>query len=41
MVRGEISGPRKDAEALGVTLANQLLDDGAREILTKLYADQE
>ena len=41
MVRGEISGSRKDAEALGVTLANQLLDDGAREILTKLYADQE
>ena len=41
MVRGEISGSRKDAEALGITLANQLLDDGAREILTKLYADQE
>ncbi|MCC4789900.1 hydroxymethylbilane synthase [Vibrio splendidus] len=41
MVRGEISGLRKDAEALGVILANQLLDDGAREILTKLYADQE
>ena len=41
MVRGEIKGPRKDAEALGVKLANQLLDDGAREILTKLYADQD
>lgn len=41
MVRGEISGSRKDAEALGTTLANQLLDEGAREILTKLYADQE
>ncbi|WP_419796136.1 hypothetical protein [Vibrio artabrorum] len=41
MVRGEISGSRQDAEALGVALANQLLDDGAREILTKLYADQE
>ncbi len=42
MVRGEISGSRKDAEALGVTLANQLLDGGAEEILTKpLTADQE
>lgn len=40
IIRGEISGFRKDAEALGVTLANKLLDDGAREILSKLYAEQ-
>ncbi|NLS13658.1 hydroxymethylbilane synthase [Vibrio sp. SM6] len=41
IVRGEIRGHRKDAEALGVTLANQLLDDGARDILTRLYADEQ
>jgi len=35
------AGARADAESLGVTLANQLLDNGAREILTKLYADHE
>ncbi|NOH96469.1 hydroxymethylbilane synthase [Vibrio sp. 99-70-13A1] len=41
IVRGEIRGSRKDAESLGVTLANQLLNDGAKEILTKLYADHD
>lgn len=41
IVRGEISGPRSEAEQLGVTLANQLLDNGAKTILTKLYAEQE
>ncbi|MCV5663153.1 hydroxymethylbilane synthase, partial [Escherichia coli] len=41
IVRGEIRGHRKDCEALGVQLANELLDNGAREILTKLYADHE
>lgn len=41
IVRGEIRGPRQDAERLGVELANQLLDDGARDILTKLYAEHE
>ncbi|NMS31406.1 hydroxymethylbilane synthase, partial [Vibrio parahaemolyticus] len=41
IVRGEIRGHRKDGEALGVQLANELLDNGAREILTKLYADHE
>jgi hydroxymethylbilane synthase len=40
IVRGEISGPRQQGEALGVTLANQLLDCGARDILSRLY-DQE
>ncbi|PUZ97731.1 hydroxymethylbilane synthase [Vibrio vulnificus] len=41
IVRGEIRGPRAQAEQLGVLLANQLLDEGAREILTKLYQDHE
>ncbi|WED26621.1 hydroxymethylbilane synthase [Vibrio sp. DW001] len=41
MVRGEIRGNRKDGETLGVELANQLLADGAKEILEKLYSDHE
>lgn len=41
IVRGEIRGPRQDAERLGVELANQLLNQGARDILTKLYAEHE
>ena len=41
IVRGEIRGSRKEAVTLGVTLANQLLDRGARDILTKLYAEQD
>ncbi len=41
IIRGEIRGPRQDAERLGVELANQLLDSGAKEILTKLYAEQD
>lgn len=41
IIRGEISGHRKDAEELGVRLANQLLNDGAKEILEKLYADHD
>ncbi|ENB2052360.1 hydroxymethylbilane synthase [Vibrio fluvialis] len=41
IVRGEIRGPRQDAERLGVELANQLLANGARDILTKLYAEHE
>ncbi|WP_428773584.1 hydroxymethylbilane synthase [Vibrio sp.] len=41
IVRGEIRGHRQDAEALGVQLAEQLLADGAKEILTKLYQEHE
>ncbi|EKO3967343.1 hydroxymethylbilane synthase [Vibrio fluvialis] len=41
IVRGEIRGPRQDAERLGVELANQMLANGARDILTKLYAEHE
>lgn len=39
MVRGEITGPVSDAEALGTQLAEQLLNDGAKDILDRLYAD--
>ncbi len=41
IVRGEIRGNREDAEALGITLANQLLESGAKEILEKLYHEYE
>ncbi|WP_423839988.1 hydroxymethylbilane synthase [Vibrio mytili] len=40
IVRGEIRGAREDGEALGVKLANELLNKGARNILTKLYAEE-
>ncbi|MBD1570973.1 hydroxymethylbilane synthase [Aliivibrio sp. S10_S31] len=39
MIRGEVSGPVSDAEALGTQLADQLLNDGAKEILERLYAE--
>jgi len=39
IVRGEISGPVTDAEALGTQLAEQLLDEGAKDILDKLYGN--
>jgi len=41
IIRGEIYGSRHDGEALGVKLANQLLADGAKEILDKLYSEHE
>jgi len=41
IIRGEIRGHRQDAERLGIELANELLDNGAKEILTKLYAEQD
>ncbi|MDE1211144.1 hydroxymethylbilane synthase [Vibrio aestuarianus] len=41
IVRGEIRGHRSDAEKLGISLAEQLLNEGAREILTKLYCEHE
>lgn len=37
IIRGEIKGDRKNAQQLGVTLAQQLLADGAGEILAALY----
>ena len=39
IVRGEIRGPIADAERLGITLAEELLDHGAKRILQDLYAD--
>ncbi|PMH45457.1 hydroxymethylbilane synthase [Vibrio sp. 10N.286.49.B3] len=41
IIRGEIRGHRQDAEQLGVQLGQQLLNDGAREILTKLYSEHD
>ncbi|SJN56269.1 Porphobilinogen deaminase [Vibrio ruber DSM 16370] len=41
IIRGEIKGHRKDAQQLGETLAHQLLQQGAREILTRLYHEHD
>ncbi|KOC88646.1 hydroxymethylbilane synthase [Winslowiella iniecta] len=37
MIRGERRGPRADAEKMGISLAEELLDNGAREILADVY----
>lgn len=37
MVRGERRGPEEDAEKLGISLAEELLNNGAREILADVY----
>jgi hydroxymethylbilane synthase len=39
IVRGEIRGPRAEADRLGSALAEELLEHGAAEILRELYAD--
>jgi hydroxymethylbilane synthase len=39
IVRGHISGAATDADALGVALAEDLLERGAAEILARLYRD--
>ncbi|GHA61249.1 hydroxymethylbilane synthase [Photobacterium aphoticum] len=39
IVAGEIRGAQADAEALGVQLADQLLADGAKQILDTLYGN--
>ncbi|MFV0575732.1 MAG: hydroxymethylbilane synthase [Vibrio sp.] len=41
IVRGEIKGHRNDAEQLGEQLAHQLLNDGAKDILERLYCEHE
>ena len=41
IIRGEIQGSRNEAETIGITLAHQLLDNGARDILTKLHDKQD
>jgi hypothetical protein len=40
MVRGERRGPAEDAEALGVSLAEELLDNGARDILAAFMMEK-
>jgi hydroxymethylbilane synthase len=37
MVRGERRGPAEDAKELGISLAEELLNNGAREILAEVY----
>ncbi|WP_034461694.1 hydroxymethylbilane synthase [Buttiauxella noackiae] len=37
LVRGERRGKPEDAEVMGISLAEELLDKGAREILTAVY----
>ncbi|GLR07397.1 hydroxymethylbilane synthase [Mixta theicola] len=37
MIRGERRGPRGQAEQLGISLADELLQNGAREILRDVY----
>lgn len=39
VIRKEISGKPEDAEQMGLTLAQQLLDCGAKEILAEVYKD--
>ena len=41
IIRKEIRGAAADGEALGVEVAEQLLNSGAREILEALYAEAE
>lgn len=38
VIRREITGARRDGEALGIKLADEILGAGAREILQELYA---
>jgi len=40
MVRGERRGSRAEAEAMGVSLADELLGNGARDILREVYQGQ-
>lgn len=37
MIRGERRGPKADAEKMGISLAEELLNNGAREILAEVY----
>ncbi len=41
LIERETSGSRADGEALGIALADEVLDAGARPILEALYASQE
>ncbi|WP_034918631.1 hydroxymethylbilane synthase [Erwinia sp. 9145] len=37
MIRGERRGPRAEAEKMGISLAEELLNGGGREILARIY----
>lgn len=37
MICGERRGPREDAEKMGISLAEELLNNGAREVLAEVY----
>ena len=41
VIRGEITGTAAEADALGTALGRDLLDRGAREILARLFAEDE
>ncbi|MFV0547969.1 MAG: hydroxymethylbilane synthase [Limnobaculum xujianqingii] len=41
MIRGERRGPASDAEKMGVALAEELLSQGADEILQRVYQDNQ
>lgn len=41
IIRGEVRGPRNDAENLGQQLAKTLLEQGAKDILERLYQQEE
>jgi len=40
LIKGGITGPPGEAEALGRTLAERLLDQGGREILARIFGRQ-
>jgi len=39
VISREITGSRSDGESLGIKLADEILDAGARPILEALYAE--
>ena len=41
MIRGERSGPASEAEAMGIELAEELLQNGAAAILKELYGEEQ
>jgi hydroxymethylbilane synthase len=41
ILRTEIKGPRQEAEALGIKAAEELLEQGAGDILARLYQEEE
>jgi hydroxymethylbilane synthase len=39
LIKGEVSGPATQPEALGIELAHQLKNQGAGEILAKIFEE--